>query len=141
MYLTYDEYLTAGGGALDESTFNDLEYRAETLIDWYTFNRLQADTVLPDRVKRCMVTLINLLTAESAAMASPNANGQTTGGVQAGITSQSNDGVSISYNVLSASEINSSMQKKIKECIMLGLQGVVNEAGKKVTWRGIYPDE
>ena len=40
MYLTYEEY-QAYGGQLDETSFNDLEYDAESTVNWYTFNRLK----------------------------------------------------------------------------------------------------
>ena len=61
MYLTYEEY-TAMGGTLDEPTFNDLEYEAEALVNWYTFNRLTKDTQIPSEVKRLIKYLINLIT-------------------------------------------------------------------------------
>ena len=139
-YLTYEDYLSYGG-TLDETTFDDLEFQAELQIDWYTFNRLQHDTKVSDRVKRCVFTLIKLIQDKLIASAIPSDTGDTLNNVQAGITAQSNDGVSISYNVLSASEIVQNSQDEIKNCVERGLYGVVNEAGKKVTWRGIYPDE
>ena len=139
-YLSYSEYQEYGG-TLDETTFNDLEFQAELQIDWYTFNRLQDDTVVSDRVKRCVFLLIKLINDKLIASAIPSDTGETLNSVQAGITSQSNDGVSISYNVLSASEIVEKSQDEIKNCILTCLQGVTNQAGKKVTWRGIYPNE
>ena len=42
MYLAYPEY-EEYGGTLDEATFRDLEFDAETEINWYTFNRLKKD--------------------------------------------------------------------------------------------------
>ena len=41
MYLTYDEYNTLGGQALEETAFNQLEFEARTQIDWWTFGRLK----------------------------------------------------------------------------------------------------
>ena len=64
MYLTYAEY-TAMGGTLDETTFNDLEFEAEALVNWYTFNRLKKDTTFPDELKRLMKYLINLAYSKS----------------------------------------------------------------------------
>ena len=37
MYLTYDEYLTFGG-TVDEAAFDNLEFEARTIIDWWTYN-------------------------------------------------------------------------------------------------------
>ena len=42
MYLTFAEY-TAMGGTLSQTTFDDLEFEAEALVNWYTFNRLKND--------------------------------------------------------------------------------------------------
>ena len=39
MYLAYEDYQNMGG-TLDETAFNDFEFEAETIVDWYTFNRL-----------------------------------------------------------------------------------------------------
>lgn len=60
MYLTHGEY-EAWGGNLDNSTFSRIEYKAEKIIDAYTFNRLQDDTVFSESVKRCMFELVELL--------------------------------------------------------------------------------
>ena len=40
MYLTYAEYQEYGG-TLDETTFNNLEFDAESTVNWCTFNRLK----------------------------------------------------------------------------------------------------
>ena len=51
MYLTYAEYQNMGG-TLEEATFNDLAYEAQTYIDWVTFRRLQEEgSEIPDAVK------------------------------------------------------------------------------------------
>ena len=60
MYLTYAEY-TAMGGTLEESAYNRYEYRAESIINWYTFNRLANETEYPEAVKKCMFMLIDIL--------------------------------------------------------------------------------
>lgn len=138
MYLTYAEY-TAMGGTLTETTFNDLEFEAETLVNWYTFNRLKNDTAFPTELKRLMKYLINLLHAKNGVIGSSD-NGSTAG-VGANITSQSNDGVSISYNVLSASELSQSCKLEAKEAVDRYLQGVMNEAGQLLLYRGVYPNE
>lgn len=138
MYLTYAEYV-AMGGALDEATFNDLEFEAEALVNWYTFNRLKNDTTFPTELKRLMKYLIGLIYAQNGVINS-SANGSTAG-VGANITSQSNDGVSISYNVLNASELAESCKKEAASAIDKYLQGVMNEAGRLLLYRGVYPNE
>lgn len=139
MYLTYAEY-TASGGTLDEATFNNLEFEAEALINWYTFNRLKNDTNFPPEVKRLMIYLINTaalkdnLLAESGGEISSSGLGKT-------ISSQSNDGVSVSYNVLNAKDLMESIKADNDATIKRFLQGVMNEMGHKLLYRGVYPDE
>ena len=36
MYLTYNEYREYGG-TLDETAFADINFEAESYVDWYTF--------------------------------------------------------------------------------------------------------
>ena len=70
MYLTYAEYQSYGG-QLDETSFNDLEYDAESTVNWYTFNRLQkpewAAVLTTDELKRCVYQLIRVKQLELAA--------------------------------------------------------------------------
>ena len=139
-YLTYDQY-TDLGGTLDESTFNELEYDASSFIDWMTFNRLQNDTTFPEAVTMCMYRLIQILQAKMAASATPQQDGSNVGVVNAGIASQSNDGVSISYNVMSAGEVITKSDEEMYKCIRRYLQGAKNELGRKLLYRGLYPDE
>lgn len=138
MYLTYAEYRQMGG-TLDETTFDDLEFEAEALVNWYTFNRLKNDTNFPEELKRLMKYLINLMQAKNSVVGS-SANGSTAG-AGANITSQSNDGVSISYNVLNASELAQTCKQEAAEAIDKYLQGVMNEAGRLLLYRGVYPNE
>ena len=138
MYLTYLEY-KAMGGALDETTFNDLEFEAEAIINWYTFNRLKNDTSFPVEIKRLVKYLINLFHIKEGVLNS-SSNGDTQGAAS-NIASQSNDGVSISYNVLSASEIAQSCKEEAGNACQKYLQGVMNEAGRLLLYRGVYPNE
>lgn len=141
MYLTYAEY-QAMGGTLDETTFNEYEFEARAKIDWFTFNRLQADTVYNEAVKRCMYKLIKLIQqmAEASAL-DGSGEGSSSGSTQAGITSQSNDGVSISYNVLSAKDALESAGIQVENCIRQYLNGVTNSLGRRLLYRGLYPGE
>lgn len=144
MYLTYDEY-QAYGGTLDETTFEDFEFEASTIIDWYTFNRLKDEEEIPEAVKKCMYRLINIAKLKADAM---NLGLQTSSEstYTPAVQSQSNDGVSISYNVLGASELFNALQAKTKggevdQIIQRYLQGIVNSLGQKVLYRGFYPGE
>lgn len=137
MYLTYVEYQSMGG-TLDETTFNDLEFEAEALVNWYTFNRLKKDTTFPDELKRLMKYLIGLAYSKSGII---NASGSGAVDTQKTIASQSNDGVSISYNILSAKDLMDSVKSESQDAIDKYLQGVMNEAGRLLLYRGVYPDE
>ena len=138
MYLTYIEYKNMGG-TLDETTFNDYEFQAECEINWYTFNRLKQDVTFPDEVKKCVYRLISILQSKAQALV---VDGQSAdGSVVAGVASQSNDGVSISFNTLSAKDMVELAKTEISDCINKYLQGVMNSLGQKVLYRGIYANE
>ena len=138
MYLTYAEYQTMGG-ALDEATFNDLEFEAEALVNWYTFNRLKQDTTFPTELKRLMKYLINMAAFKNNMIA--ESSGQVGGNTSGTVASQSNDGVSISYNVLNAKDLVEDIKTDSKDAIEKYLQGVMNEAGQLLLYRGVYPNE
>lgn len=139
-YLEYEKYIEMGG-SLDLATFNDLSFEAESIINWVTFNRLKNEKELPEEVAKLMYRLIQLINAKQVASALPLENGGTVGGYASGIASQSNDGVSISYNVISASEIVNNSKKEMEEEVRKYLQGVTNSLGRKVLYRGLYPGE
>ena len=139
MYLTYDEYINMGGAEIAEAAFQQIEFEARSVIDWWTFNRLQKEESYPEAVKRCMFRLIQLITDKQKAMI---VDAQSSDGtIKAGIASESNDGVSTSYNTLSAKEAVDTMQKEVEETIRMFLTGVRNSLGHKVLYRGVYPDE
>lgn len=148
MYLTYDEYQEYGG-TLDETTFNDFEFEAESIINWYTFNRLKGETYYPEAVKRCIYRLIYMAKLKADAMQLGmlvSTTGETSNNSSPAIQSQSNDGVSISYNVLSASELFNVLAAKTKgsevdQIIQRYLQGIKNSLGRKLLYRGFYPGE
>lgn len=139
MYLLYSEYQNMGG-TLDENLFNELEFEAETKVDWYTFNRLEKETEYPEKLKRCMYALIKFIyEVQQASLLGDDGSGDS--GINAAVASQSNDGVSISYNVMSARDIVESSDKKIQSIIQQYLQGVMNSLGQKLLYRGLYPGE
>lgn len=141
MYLTYDEY-TEMGGTLDEATFKDLEFEARSYVDWYTFSRLQKENTIPLQVKECMYYLIRLITNKMNVLNTlPTTDSETSTTGSSDILSQSNDGVSITYNKLSSKEMLSSIKDEIADSINRYLQGVTDSLGRKLLYRGLYPGE
>lgn len=139
MYLTYDQYVNMGGTTLEETAFQQLEFEARGIIDWWTFNRLQNEEEYPEAVQRCMYRLIYLIQERNKSLA---VDPQTSdGGVQAGIASESNDGVSTSYNTLAAGEAVTTLQKEVETAIKMYLTGVRNSLGHRLLYRGVYPNE
>lgn len=139
MYLTYQEY-TDMGGTLDATSYSNLEFEAEATINWYTFNRLKKDTVIPEEVKRLMFYLISLAVQKANLITESNQDKNGAAPATA-IKSQSNDGVSVSYNVLSAKEVIDAVKNSEEEAVDRFLQGVRNEAGRQLLYRGLYPGE
>ncbi len=136
MYLTYQEYKDFGG-TLDEPNFNRFEFQAEAEINYATFNRLKNDRVIPVEVKRLTFYLLDLVEKKAAAFSL----GKGAEGTSAYITSQSNDGVSISYNGMSPSDLIKLCKEDFLNSIRSYLDGVTNEAGRKLLYRGLYPGE
>ena len=138
MYLSYEEYQNMGG-TLDETTFNDLEFEAECKVNYWTFNRLKKEEIYPEELQRCMYKLIGLI--QQVQQASAPSGDASTGSVSAGIASMSNDGVSESYNVMSAADAVEQASAQIDGCIRQYLADVKNSLGQKVLYRGLYPGE
>ena len=140
MYLTYAEYQTMGG-TLDEATFNDFEMEAETVVDWHTFNRLRDDTTYPSQLKKCVYQLIKIAQAQQSVLAPGEVFTDDGGTGSVAISSRSNDGVSVSYNVMSANELFSTLKAESENIVQRYLQGVMNQLGRKVLYRGLYEGE
>jgi len=148
MYLTYTEYQDLGG-TLDETAFQDLEYDAESEVNWYTFNRLKREewafVLTTDELKKCMYQLIRLKQLELQMLAS--SGGGAGWGVgwtkEAGITQQTNDGVSVHYNTLSSGELLAYLNGGKTKGDLIGryLGSIVNDLGRKILYRGVYPGE
>lgn len=85
-YLTFADYQSYGG-ELVEPAFSRLEFKAAMLIDQHTFGRLKADTTFTEPVKRLTFELVGLLGNADTSAA----------GYQGAVTSESNDGYSISF--------------------------------------------
>lgn len=141
MYLTYEQYQSLGG-TLSETVFSDCEMEAEMLVNWYTFDRLKNEKVVSEDVQKCVYMLIKYIALQSGLDGSGTVNSDgsisSSGGA---IASESNDGVSASYNILSAQELMDNAKSKIENIIKMGLSNVVNSLGRKVLYRGLYPGE
>ena len=143
-YLTFAEYTEMGGTITDETLFNSLSFDAQAYIDWYTFNRLWKEKWrtedIMERIKICMFLLIKLLAVKSNVV-TPDVSG--TGGinVNAQLMSQANDGVSATYAVLSGNALYEKCKEEIDDCIKRYLNGVMNSAGQKILFRGLYSGE
>lgn len=140
-YLTYEEY-SDYGGELDETIFDDLAFRASSIVNRYTYNRFRNDTQFPDELKRLIYRLISLINISDSLLGlTADSSGATAGSM----ASQSNDGVSVSYNSMSANELykltGGSNGSAIADCIKNYLSGVRNQAGQLVLYRGLYENE
>ena len=140
MYLTYAEYQAQGGTITDVATFNDLEFGAEALINYYTFNRLKNNTEIPIEVKRLTKYLIDLAQKKADALSlGDSADENTTVGTY--ITEQSNDGVSTKYSGMASADLYKLCNEEADGAIKQYLYGVMNELGRKLLYRGLYPGE
>ena len=64
------------------------------------------------------------------------------GNVKAGLmASQSNDGVSSTYNVITGNMAVRVIQSQLNNTIRMYLQDVRDSLGRKVLYRGLYPGE
>ena len=140
MYLTYDEYAQMGGEELEETAFEQLEFEARSQIDWWTFGRLKNEESYPEAVKRCMFKLIELLDKQQKVLMVDAVDED--GNVKAGLmASQSNDGVSSTYNVITGNMAVRTIQSQLNSTIKMYLQDVRDSLGRKVLYRGLYPNE
>ena len=86
MFLTYDDYVSMGG-TLDSTAFGVQERKASAYVNLLTHNRIKDETPVRQCVKNAVFDLIDVFYQESA-----NANNAVTG-----VSSKSNDGVSVTY--------------------------------------------
>lgn len=133
-YLTYTEY-QAYGGTLTQTRFDDLEFEAEAYVNRLSFNRFMNDTTFPDALKRLVKKLIDVAEKKEDALSLGSKGGD------AYVTNQSNDGVSVTFNGMSASDLFRLTKTESDRLIVRYLSGVKNEAGRLVLYRGLYPGE
>ena len=139
MYLSYREY-KAFGGNLDETTFNEFSFEAESIVDYYTFNRLKTDTIISEPVKRLIYALIDIAQKKEATLGL-GVSASSSAGNDVYITRQANDGVDTTYNSMSASSLYQLCKQETSRAVYRYLAQVVNQAGRKVLYRGLYPGE
>lgn len=143
-YLTFTEYTEMGGTITDETLFDSLAIDAQGQIDWYTFNRLWKDEwrteEVMERVKICMFQLIKLLEVKFSLLI-PDVSESKGININAQLVSHSNDGVSATYAVLSGELLYGNIKNEIRDCVNRYLNGVANSAGRKILYRGLYPNE
>lgn len=124
MYLTHDEYLEFGGNIEDETLYNRHEYRARMMIDLATLGRVNQVIAERESVKRCMYELIEKYEQERQQEAS---------GI--GVTSVSNDGVSVSYG--DSGSVLGAVNKICTEVIRMYLGNECTEDGMPLLYKGV----
>lgn len=138
MYLTYEDYKSYGG-TLDKSAFDNFNYRAKVKIDYYTDNKLCNDTEFGEKIKRATAEIVDLLStyAEYQKIVTNTENPV--------VSSQSNDGLSVSYGGYIGNTTTSDMQsvsdkldKDIAKVIRQYLAGETNQSGECLLYRGVY---
>lgn len=103
-YLTYAEYIELGGN-IPEMPFNVLEFKAEKIIDKYTYGRLKKRSTQINEVKHCMYELINLYVSY-----------ETKDNVNKNVASVNTDGYSESY-ITTNKELLKSKNKELFNCV------------------------
>lgn len=122
-YLTYAEYQEYGG-TLGPADFMQAEFDARKRVDRLTDTRVRDMAEIPEDVKRCMMSLINIGTTSGAEAQISNPT----------VTSFNNDGYSESYgHALSAEDAEAAMDRTIKT----DLYGVENDHGIPLLYRGV----
>nr|DAQ38471.1 MAG TPA: Head Tail Connector Protein [Caudoviricetes sp.] len=59
MYINYEFYKTNWGGKVPETNFNQLNIKATSIIDFYTFNRVKELETINDNIKYAICELID----------------------------------------------------------------------------------
>jgi hypothetical protein len=122
-YLKFDEYQSYGG-ALDQTAFLHMEFKARKRIDYLTDSRVQGMAEVPESVKFCAFALIGMeaKAGAEAQVASP------------AVTSFSTDGYSESYgNALDADAAQDQMSKLAGRL----LYGEKDDLGIPLLYRGV----
>lgn len=122
-YLTYAEY-QGYGGTLSSAAFPLAEFRCRKRLDTLTASRVQDMATVPEAVKLCMVSLINI---------------DSKAGVEAQVenpivTSFNTDGYSESYGKALGAE---DAAKNMNAVIVNDLYGELDDNGVPLLYRGV----
>ncbi len=123
-YLTYAEY-EAYGGTLSAEAYPSAEFRARKHIDYVTDCRVQNMAEVPEEIKLCMVSLINV---EGKIGVDAQANNPL-------VASFNTDGYSESYG--SAAEQSAALERATRSMIREMLYGVNDDNGTPLLYRGL----
>lgn len=132
MYLDYEFYQLNSGKVTDLTTFNYLNRKAQSIVDWYTFNRLNKVEIIEDKIKFVIVDLVDYLndnTQDNASSGEVEIKG-------ANISSISNNGISISYQTKSPEQGS----KEVKDIVEIGLANIsvrINNIDVNLLYRGV----
>lgn len=122
MYLDYDKYKNIGG-ELSEAAFNRSIIRAESYINNETVGRLKKMNIIPDTVLYCLRDLVDTYDKIKSLSSASDGN----------VSSWSNDGVSVSYNVMTADE----QIKALSDIVSDYLSDEVDDNGTPLLYRGV----
>lgn len=124
MYIDFPYYKSNGGKAdMTDAAFIRNEFRARKLVDRLTQNRVKDMAEPPEAVKRLMVELVSLESAQGAEITENQP-----------VTSFSNDGYSETY----ADPLTVERVKQI-ECDLISeyLSGETDQNGTPLLWLGV----
>lgn len=80
-YITYEEY-SALGGTLSSNDFPNWERKAQRQLDYYTFNRIQYLTTIPDEVKEVLTEFVNRMYTQNTTNSSMSSASSYSNGVE-----------------------------------------------------------
>ena len=124
MYLTYDDYAQLGGTA-DKDKYKLLEFKTRKHLDLLTDCRIQRMSQVPEAVKLCMVSMIDIEAKAGieAQISSPQVSSFTT------------DGYSESYR--QQMDVNQVRQAQ-NDIVRAMLYGELDDEGTPLLYRGLY---
>ena len=123
-YLTYEEY-TAYGGDKTLTEFVPLEFQARKAIDYVTDSRVQDMETVPEAVKLCMLSSINIIATTGAEAQATNPQA----------TQFATDGYSESYgHAMTVTESKEGMYSMIAQ----NLYGELDDNGVPLIYRGVH---
>ena len=103
---------------------------------------MKNDTVIDEPVKRLIFVLIDIAQKKEATLGlGVSSSSSESNASDVYITRQANDGVDTTYNSMSAATLYQLCRQETSRAIQRYLAQVVNQAGQKVLYRGLYPGE